>query len=165
MNTQQFLDLIRKHPDKFLRFRDHCHSLVHPSYHVSEIKTASYQTVDCGNMEHSWKETILQLWISGDPDSERAMLVGKVAQIMEKTGPRIAMDHQAELMIEYGNDHFPPIIFHVGEVKVEGPEVIVLLKVPTTQCKLESRGTSCAKPEDKKEAPEPCCGGSGKSCG
>lgn len=164
MKTKEFLDFICQHFDKYLRFRDHYDDVVHPSYHVSEVKTATYKTVDCGNMDHSWNETILQLWISNDPDSERAMLVSKVVQIMELVRPRVGLDPEAELMIEHGSDKFPPIIFHVGRIKVERNEVIVYLQVPTTQCKLELRGSSCAKPGDQNAESESCCGGSNKSC-
>ncbi len=163
MQTEAFIQLIEKHPKKLLRFRDHQEDLVHPSYHVSEVKTAVFETVDCGAMTHRWTETILQLWLSGDPDSERAMEAGKVAKILDKVSRQIRVNPDAELRVEYGNDAFPPVVFHIGKVDVQDQEIVVFLRPPVLQCKLEERGGSCTGPEEstKKEKGGSCCSGTG----
>ncbi len=166
MQTAEFFKLIDQHPQKLLRFRDHQNTVVHPSYHVSEVKTATFETVDCGGMAHHWKETILQLWLSADPDAERAMACAKAVGILAKVSQQIAVDPDTELRIEYGNEHFPPVVFHVEKVEVETEAVVVSLRPPVLQCKLEERGSSCARPETaeaKEEGGESCCSGS-KCC-
>ena len=139
---------------------------MHPAYHVSEVKAATFETVDCGNMAHAWSETILQLWLSTDPDAERAMETGKVVGILEKVSQRISVNPDAELRVEYGNEYFPPAAFHIGKVKVDDQAVTVFLREPVLQCKLEERGGSCARPQSaevKEEGGESCCSGS-KCC-
>jgi hypothetical protein len=164
MKTADFLKLISQHPEKPLRFRDHRQALVHPAYHVSEVKTATFETVDCGKMAHRWTETILQLWLSDDPDSEKAMLTGKVTQIFTAAARKISIDPEAEVRIEYGHDDFPPIVFHLADVTI-GKEIVMALGVPSTQCKLEERGGSCARPEtqDTDEVAS-CCSGPSSTC-
>jgi len=165
MQTTEFLKLINEHPEKLLRFRDHQNTLVHPSYHVSEVKTATFETVDCGGMAHHWKETILQLWLSDDPDAERAMEAGKVTGIIEKVSRQIEVAPDTELRIEYGNEEFPPVVFHIDRVEMETEAVVVSLRPPVLLCKLEERGGSCARPEPPKDEADgdPCCSG-GKCC-
>ncbi|SDT99755.1 hypothetical protein SAMN05444156_1342 [Verrucomicrobium sp. GAS474] len=163
MQTSAFLKLIESHPTKFLRFLDHRKVVVHPSYHVSEVKTATFATVDCGGMAHHWKETIFQLWLSDDPDSERAMAAGKVTGILEEVSRLIAVDPDTELRIEYGNDVFPPVVFHIDKVEVKAEAVEVFLRLPVLQCKLEERGKSCARPAETGAAAADgsCCSGPG----
>jgi hypothetical protein len=161
MQTAEFFKLIDQHPGKLLRFRDHHGALVHPSYHVSEVKTASFETVDCGNMAHQWEETILQLWLSADPDAERAMETGKVVGILAKVSQKIAVNPDTELRIEYGNENFPPIVFHVDQVETDDKTVTVSLRSPVLQCKLEERGGSCARPEEPEAKEGSCCSGTG----
>ncbi|MDE1171713.1 MAG: DUF6428 family protein [Verrucomicrobium sp.] len=168
MQTSEFLALIAKHPKKLLRFKDHQGGLVHPSYHVSEVKTAIFETVDCGNMAHHWEETILQLWLSDDPDAERAMETGKVTGILKKVEEKITVNHDTELRIEYGNDEFPPVVFHVDKIETTDKDVTVSLRPPVLQCKLEERGGDCARPEPAAKAAKgddegSCCSGS-KCC-
>jgi len=160
MQTDAFIQLIEKHPKKLLRFRDHQGGLVHPSYHVSEVKTAIFETVDCGAMAHRWTETILQLWLSADPDAERAMEAGKVASILDIVSRKIRVNPGAELKVEYGNEAFPPVVFHVDGIEEGKDELVVSLRPPVLQCKLEERGGSCARPESAAKADEKgCCSG------
>jgi hypothetical protein len=161
MQTAEFFRLIDSHPAKRLRFRDHQGGMVHPSYHVSEVKAAAFATVDCGGMAHRWSETILQLWLSADPDAEQAMEAAKVTAILAKVSRLIEIDSDAELRIEYGNDAFPPVVFHIDRVEVETEAVIVSLRPPALQCKLEERGGSCARPGTAmpEEAGGSCCSG------
>ena len=161
MQTSAFLQIIGQHPGKLLRFRDPRGEWVHPSYHVSEVKTAAFTTVDCGNMAHAWTETILQLWLSDDPDAERAMETGKVTGILAKVSQKIAIDPATELRIEYGNEHFPPVVFHIEKIEAEAATVAVSLRSPVLACKLEERGGSCARPEPAQASEGACGPGSG----
>jgi hypothetical protein len=162
MQTIEFFKLIESHPQKLLRFRDHRNALVHPAYHISEVKAGSFQTVDCGNVAHEWNETILQLWLSDDPDAERAMGAAKATGILAKVSQKIDIDPESELRIEYGNEEFPAVQFNVGEITVGEAEIVVALIPPSTGCKLEERGGSCARPTGQEAAATSCCE-SGKS--
>jgi hypothetical protein len=37
---------------------------IHGGYHLTELKAASFDTVDCGRAKNQWNETIVQLWVS-----------------------------------------------------------------------------------------------------
>src|SRR5947209_19672939 len=42
---------------------------IHGGYHLTEIKAAKFDTVDCGGQKNRWTETIMQLWV---PEGERS---------------------------------------------------------------------------------------------
>ena len=169
MKTAAFFQHIDRHPAKPLRFRDHRNTLIHPSYHVSEVKAASFQTVDCGGMAHEWNETILQLWLSGDPDAERPMLAGKAAEILTKVSQQIDIDPDSELRIEHGSEDYPSVAFHIESIEEEEGEgegaLIVSLRAPVAACKLEERGGTCARPVAEEKKASSCCSGTAKSTG
>ncbi len=90
------------------------------------------------------------------------METGKVVGILAQVSQKIAVDPDTELRIEYGNENFPPVVFHVGEVETDDKTVTVSLRPPVLQCKLEERGGSCARPEPSAAQEEGgCCSGSG----
>lgn len=160
MQTTEFFDLIQSQGDKAVQFRDHLGNLIPPAYHVSEVKAASYQTVDCGEMLHDWEETILQLWLSPEADAERGMTAGKIKGILAKVSQKIGLFPDAEVRVEYGSADFPPILFHIENAMIEARGLTITLRAPVTTCKLEDRGGSCARPEVKTTEGD-CCSGSG----
>jgi hypothetical protein len=162
MKTAAFFQRIDGCPGRLVYFRNPHGNLVHPSYHVSEVKSASWQTVDCGGMVHAWNETVLQLWISGNPGSERAMTAGTLRGIAAKVSRLIDLDPEAEVRVEYGNDRFPPVLFHVDSLEEETDGVVVRLQAPVAACKLELRGGSCARPvAGTNPAGDSCCSSTG----
>ena len=56
MQVQQFLDLIEANNDRPLLFDYGNGKIVQGGYHVTEIKNATFNTIDCGNSLHRWKE-------------------------------------------------------------------------------------------------------------
>ena len=96
-----------------------------------------------------------------DPDAERAMETGKVTGILAKVSQKIAIDPATELRIEYGNEHFPPVVFHIEKIEAEAATVAVSLRSPVLACKLEERGGSCARPEPAQASEGACGPGSG----
>ena len=63
MKTYEFIEALRNCGDKELIFANADRQPIHPGYHLTEIKTASFETVDCGGKVNHWNETILQLWV------------------------------------------------------------------------------------------------------
>ena len=77
MTTQDFIAQLRRASDKTLLFVNGEGDTIHAGYHLTEIKAAKFDTVDCGGEKNSWNETIMQLWIPADERSDRFMTVGK----------------------------------------------------------------------------------------
>jgi hypothetical protein len=74
-------------------------------YHLTELKSASFDTVDCGGQVNRWHETIVQLWVSPDPAEDR-MTAAKFLKIFDKVCGMIPLKFDAEIRIEYGDENF-----------------------------------------------------------
>ena len=73
MNTGEFLDLLNQNEGKELVFEYKQNEFVPAAYHITEIKSKHINSVDCGGIAHSYDETVVQLWISGEEEKSRAM--------------------------------------------------------------------------------------------
>ena len=76
MTTQDFIAQLRRAPDKLLLFVNAGGDTIHAGYHLTEIKAAKFDTVDCGGEKNRWSETVMQLWVSADEISEQFMTAG-----------------------------------------------------------------------------------------
>src|SRR2546425_1020926 len=61
MKTNNFIAALRASPESKLVFVDLDGRAVHRGYHLTELKAASLQTVDCGGQTNRWQATIAQL--------------------------------------------------------------------------------------------------------
>ena len=59
MTTQEFIAQLRRTPDKPLVFVDAEGDTIHAGYHLTEIKAAKFDTVDCGGEKNRWSETVM----------------------------------------------------------------------------------------------------------
>ena len=119
---------------------------VHPGYHLTEVKAARFETVDCGAQTNSWLETIIQLWVPENERSEEFMPAGKFLSIYEKVTGMIDIDPTAEVRFEYGDENFFPSNYHVESISEDGVNLLVELRPPQTTCKARDRrvaGASC----------------------
>lgn len=137
MNTQAFLSGLKKSQDKPLIF-DYGQGRVNPGYHVTEIKAANVQTMDCGGQGNTWSETVLQLW-SPQNGKEDYMSVGKFLSIYERVASQIPVVSNAELRVEYGDVGTPAISYLVRDIERGEDAVVVRLEPPTVACKGANR--------------------------
>jgi hypothetical protein len=140
MTTQEFIAALRKTPDRPLIFETEAGDRVPAGYHLTEIKAAHFDTVDCGGQTNRWDETIVQLWVpEGADDAEGYMTAGKFLRIFDKVTAMIPLNLQAEVRIEYGDQTIFPSLYHVEAVTTEGRATRVVLAPPTTTCKGRDR--------------------------
>ena len=138
MTTQEFIAALRKTPDNQLIFENDAGDTVRAGYHLTEIKAAHFDTVDCGGQTNQWRETIVQLWVPANADDEY-MTAGKFLRIFDKVTAMIPLQLEAEIRVEYGDENFFPSLYHVEAVTSEGGNTRVLLAPPTTTCKARDR--------------------------
>lgn len=154
MTTEEFIAALRKAPEKELLFADSSGRSVPSGYHLTELKAASFDTVDCGGQVNHWQETILQLWVPANADAEY-MTAGKFLKIYDKVKGMVALNPQAEIRVEYGDENFFPSIYHIASLKTDQSTLRVMLQAPATSCKARDRailtkaGACCAT--------EACC--------
>jgi hypothetical protein len=88
---------------------------VHSGYHLTELKAASFDTVDCGGQTNRWQETIVQLWVPSHADGEY-MTAAKFLKIFEKVLGMIPLNLDTEVRIEYGDENFFPSAYRIRSV-------------------------------------------------
>jgi hypothetical protein len=140
MTTQEFIAALRKTPDNQLIFENEAGDAVRAGYHLTEIKAAHFDTVDCGGQTNRWDETIVQLWVPANAgDDEEYMTAGKFLRIFDKVTAMIPLQLDAEIRVEYGDENFFPSLYHVESATTEDEVTRVLLAPPATTCKARDR--------------------------
>jgi hypothetical protein len=69
MTTNDFISRLREAQAKQLVFTNADDATIHGGYHLTELKVASFDTVDCGAQKNHWNETIVQLWVPEDAEN------------------------------------------------------------------------------------------------
>jgi len=141
-----------------LIFADRDGHTVPSGYHLTELKAASFETVDCGGQTNRWQETIVQLWVPSHADDEY-MTTAKFLKIFDKVNGMIPRDVDAEIRVEYGDNNFFPSTYHVRSVTHDQTATRVLLELPRTTCKARDRRVTALPTMDSCCPPpaEACC--------
>jgi len=158
MKTNEFISLLRAAPSNQLIFADLDGRAVHSGYHLTELKAAQFETVDCGGQVNRWPETIVQLWVSSRAGNDY-MTAAKFLKIFDKVRGLIPLNLNAEIRVEYGDDNFFPSTYHVRSVTDDQTTTRVLLEPPHTTCKARDRRVETLSTTDSCCAPptEECC--------
>jgi hypothetical protein len=158
MKTTEFISTLRTAPNNQLIFVDLDGHTVHSGYHLTELKAASFDTVDCGGQTNRWQETIVQLWVPSHATNEY-MTAAKFLKIFEKVRGMIRLNLNTEVRIEYGDENFFPSTYHVSSVTHDPTTTRVLLEPPQTTCKARDRRRAALPRTDSCCAPATgvCC--------
>jgi hypothetical protein len=158
MKTNEFISTLRAAPNNQLIFIDLDGHTVHSGYHLTELKAAAFDTVDCGGQTNRWQETIVQLWVPSHAANEY-MTTAKFLKIFEKVRGMIPLNPNAEVRIEYGDENFFPSTYHVCSVTHDQTTTRVLLEPPRASCKARDRRVGISSPTDSCCAPATglCC--------
>jgi hypothetical protein len=138
MTTQEFITTLRKSPANRLIFVSEDGDVIHAGYHLTEIKAAHFDTVDCGGQTNRWNETVVQLWVPAEADDDY-MTAGKFLSIFDRVTAMIPLQEEAEIRVEYGDENFFPSLYHVEAVKREAGTTRVMIVPPVTTCKARDR--------------------------
>jgi hypothetical protein len=148
MTTHDLISRLREAPGKQLVFTNSDGATIHGGYHLTELKAASFDTVDCGAQKNQWTETIVQLWVPEEVGNGEFMTAAKFLSIYDKVARLISLDPTAEIRFEYGDGNFPPSNYHVEKINENEVELRVQLRLPQTTCKAR----------DRRESGAACCG-------
>ena len=157
MKTNEFIAALRTAPDNQLIFVDLARHTVLRGYHLTELKSALFNTVDCGGQVNRWQETIVQLWVPNEAGNDD-MTAGKFLKIFDKVRRMIPLNVDTEIRVEYGDKNFFPSTYHVRSIERSRDATRVLLEPPATTCKARDR--RAANPEMAKS----CCAAATQSC-
>lgn len=140
MTTHELITALRQTPENELIFENDAGDTVQAGYHLTEIKAAHFDTVDCGGQTNRWDETIVQLWVpAGADDADGYMTAGKFLRIFDKVSAMVPLQMEAEIRVEYGDENFFPSLYHVEAVTRGDGATRVLLAPPSTTCKARDR--------------------------
>ena len=142
MKTNEFVSSLRAAPQNRLLFVDLDGHAIPAGYHLTELKAASFDTVDCGGQINQWNETIVQLWVREDA-ADDYMTSAKFLKIFHKVRGMISLKLDAEIRVEYGDENFFPSTYHVRSVTRDQETTQVLLQPPATTCKARDRQACC----------------------
>ena len=157
MKTNEFISALRADPRNQLIFADLDGHAVHSGYHLTELKAASFETVDCGGQVNRWPETIVQLWVPLRADNEY-MTAAKFLKIFDKVRGMIPLDLDAEIRVEYGDENFFPSTYHIRSVTHGETTTRVLVEPPHTTCKARDRRVATLPAADSCcTSPRACC--------
>jgi hypothetical protein len=156
MKTNEFISALRSAPHNQLMFVDLAGRAVQTGYHLTEIKAALFETVDCGGQINHWRETILQLWVPHDAN-DQSMTARKFLEIFDKVSGMIPLDFEAEIRVEYGDRNFFPSTYRVRSVAHEQDGTRVLLDPPATTCKARDRRANSVTAGCCESATSACC--------
>lgn len=155
MTTKQFLETLSEHTEADLVFSVNADKQVAPGYHVTEIMSLSYDTVDCGGLVNHWRETVVQLQGPGQRDAATFMSVGKFLSIYDRVAPKVPIQPHAELRLEYGDAQQPAVFYHVAAIEATNGQLRVKLRAPGVTCKAKDRlsqlpanATGCCTPSE-----------------
>lgn len=135
MNTGEFLDLLEKNEGKELEFEYQQNKFVPKAYHITEVKNKHIDSVDCGGFAHSYDETVVQLWISGQEEKDRAMETEKALKIFNIVDAKIPLKRETPIFFEWGHEDLLTSVYKVQTIDNQEGKIVVKLFVPPTACK------------------------------
>jgi hypothetical protein len=158
MKTNEFISTLRAAPSNRLIFADLGGHAVPRDYHLTELKAASFETVDCGGQTNRWLETIVQLWVPSHADNDY-MTARKFLKIFDKVRGMIPLNLDAEIRVEYGDNNFFPSTYYIRSVTHNQTTTRVLLEPPQTACKARDRRIATLSTADEccSQPREACC--------
>ncbi|MEO5805473.1 DUF6428 family protein [Devosia sp.] len=124
---------------------------VQPGYHVTEVKAASFATLDCGGNPDAWQETILQVEDIPAIAGRTFMSVGKFRGILAQVDRKVRLDEDARLTFEIGVPGVPMQVFDVAGVSIDGAHAVIRLGARAAICKPRHRAA-------QKLETAACCG-------
>jgi len=129
---------------------------IHPGYHVTEIKHAVVNSMDCGQGTEQWDEVIVQLLDGSALFKGEHMSCAKFMGIVSTAIESQDIDENTLTYIEFAPNNGALRKLVIDSVEQKESEVIVHLSNPTAMCKPFQR--AMAARETKKQGDSSCCG-------
>jgi Family of unknown function (DUF6428) len=155
--TRDFLAGLTNHGAKALVF-DLDGRQIQPGYHVTELKAATFETMDCGGQGNLWHETIVQLMPSPAEQDRGYMSVEKFMGIYNRVSVSVPVRPMAEIRFEYGDDGEPAIQYHVRGLEAQSDTLLVRLEPTRVTCKANDRRAAMTELTMLESDSSACCG-------
>ncbi len=101
-------------------------------YHVTELKHASLDSIDCGGRMHRWSEAHLQLL---DAPGDRHMRAGKLAGILRKSLEGIPALRDVPMHVEFAPQNRGIGRHRIAGIGTDASRLFIDLEAGTALCK------------------------------
>ena len=135
MKTSEFLNILKKNPDLRLEFEIESGKFIKPTFHITEVKNVTVESVDCGGNPDSYKQTIVQLMVNPLEEMRKSWSAQKALDIFDKVATLKPMDDEAEIFFEYGDLEVRTSNFSVEDVLFADATIRLELFAKPTVCK------------------------------
>ena len=127
---------------------------IHPGYHVTEIKHAAINSLDCGNGKDQWDEIVVQL-LDGNPNFKGGhMNCAKFVEIVSKAVESTPYDESTLTFIEFSPDNSGLRKLAISAIEPREDRVVIWLSNPPAVCKPFQRALAGGSLSTR----DACCG-------
>lgn len=135
MKTSTLIELLQTHEDNHLEFELEPGVYVSPTFHITEIKNVSIESVDCGGNPDTYKQTIVQLWVNPEEPFRNPWTASKARSIFSRVDSVKPIDKDAEIFFEYGDSSRRTSNYSVEDIHLEDNHMSIRLYAKPTVCK------------------------------
>ena len=136
MKVKEFIELLKSHPGKELKFAYGENKYVAANYHLTEVKNVTFDTTDCGGQTNFWKETHMQLWENpSEAGKTRYMTTDKIFSILNRVDSIKPLLKDTDIKFEYGNKQLNTGVMPVHSFHSTESEFEVRLYEEAARCK------------------------------
>lgn len=136
--VRELLEIFAGHAGKELKF-EYDGRPIQAGYHVTEVKAANFNGLDCGANRESWSEILIQLWDIPEEAGKTPMSVSKFLAILRKFAGSVAFDPESKLTFEVSDADSAMRIYTYAEITIGDRSVLVSLEPRPASCKPRDR--------------------------
>jgi len=138
LSAAALFDALERNPGKALIF-NYDGGDVQAGYHVTEVKSGTFEALDCGANPERWRETFIQLWDIPPEDDRGIMSTSKFLAIVREVGAHFPFHPDARLTFEVSDGVAAMRLYRAASVATAGDAVRVVLTQRPASCKPRDR--------------------------
>jgi len=150
---------LRANPDLPVVFTQN-ERAISPGYHITEVKTAVVDSLDCGQGTDQWQELVIQLLDGNAGSSNTYMQSATMAGIMNQALNNTQVDDSTHLYFEFAPDNASLQKSTVRAIETANNTITIELAITSAQCKPFQRALASGKASTGASG---CCGSAPKS--
>ena len=140
---------------------------INQGYHVTEVKYASVQSMDCGKHTDAWNELLIQLLDGHANSTQGFMSASKFKNIVSKALGTLPGDSAPDLFFEFAPGNRSLQKLKIRKIKANQEEIKIHLEHETAACKPFQRWGRAGDMLEKawSSRGSACCSGASSCCG
>jgi hypothetical protein len=141
MNITELKRILKRHPQRCLRFVLPDGQTIPPHFHITEVGHAQKTFIDCAGKSRALSSCVLQAWIMPGDDGH-ALLANKLVQILD-LAQTILPNEDLPVEVEYEAPYISQFLIESADL-ADDAIVFQLLAKHTACLALENCGPDCA---------------------